>query len=116
MSLQELLVTFLALGGVAVFVSALLNVLKFLKVVPDGSADTWSLVINAVLFLFFVVGKVAGVDVDTIDKVLGGIGNLILILLPFLGQVLVGRLTHAGLKRLARVPVLGILGYSHAKG
>jgi hypothetical protein len=112
MTLPELLTAFLALGGVAVFIAAGINVLKFFHIIPDGSADLWSLVLNAVLFLFFVVGKAAGVDVDTADKVLGGIGQLILILLPLLGQVLVGRLAHATLKRL-KVPVLG---YSYTKG
>jgi len=110
--LQSLLAAFLALGGAAIFVTALVNVGKFFHVVPDGLAGVYTLIVNAVLFLLFVIGKVSGLNVENIDGVLGAIGQLVLMLLPLLGQVVVGFLAHQGLKRL-KVPVFG---FSYSKG
>ena len=67
--LTSLLAAFLALGGVNIFLTAVINLLKYFKVVADGQAGTWALVINAVLFLAYVGGSVAGVDLTKLDSV-----------------------------------------------
>ena len=109
--LTSLLAAFLALGGVNIFLTAVINLLKYFKVVADGQAGTWALVINAVLFLAYVGGSVAGVDLTKLDSVLGSIGNVILILLPLIGGLVVGKGAHVALKRF-KVPVLG---FSHSQ-
>lgn len=106
MSLQELLNAFLALGGVAAFIAAGLNILKVVGVVPDGQTGTYSLIANAVMFGLYIAAHIAGFDVSKFDSVLAGIATLITALLPFLAQLLVSKGVHVGLKAL-KVPVLG---------
>ena len=104
--LQILLTAFLAFGGVNIFVTAVINVLKYIKVIADGQAPTWTLILNAALFVVYVVTQFAGLDFGGIDTVLLAIGNLILALLPMIGGLLIGRGTHYVLCRL-HVPLLG---------
>ena len=104
--LQVLLTAFLTFGGVNIFITAVVNVLKYLKVVADGAAPTWTLILNAALFVVYVITQFSGLDFTGIDTVLMAIGNLILALLPMLGGLLIGRGAHYVLRRF-NVPVLG---------
>ena len=65
---------------------------------PDGSAPTASLVINLIGFVLFVVANIFGFDTAGIDKILAGVASGLTALLGLLGQLMVSRGVHAGLR------------------
>ncbi len=95
--LSELLRLFVALTGFAALSAVLVDVLKRFGL-PDGSAPTASLIVNLVGFVLFVVANVFGFDVAGIDKVLAGVASVLTALLGLLGQLIISRGVHAGLR------------------
>lgn len=103
---------FLALGGFAAFVPALINLLKYLKVVGEGDGDRWQAVVNSFLFLIFVGLRILLPDFDTtvVDSVLAQVASVIVAILSFLGQFGLSRLAY---KQLWKGRA-GVLGFYHS--
>ncbi len=95
--LNALLQLFLALAGFAALAAVVIDILKRFGL-PDGAAPTASLVINLIGFVLFVVANIAGLDVAGIDKLLGSVASVLVALLGLLGQFIVSRGVHAGLR------------------
>ena len=108
MSLESLLIEFVLLAGVAALVTALINVAKKLGIIKDGNAPMANLILNLIGFVLFVIANVAGIPTAGIDAVLGSVAALLTALLGLLGQFVVSRAMHAGLRG---VP---LIGYSHS--
>ena len=95
--LTQLLPLFVTLVGFASFAAVLVDVLKRFGL-PDGSAPTASLIVNLIGFVLFVLANIAGFDVAGVDKVLGSVASVLTALLGLLGQLVVSRGFHAGLR------------------
>lgn len=87
---------FAGLAGLAVFVPALVNLLKTFNVVGEDGGDSVQAVINAVLFVFFVGVRIffPDFDIDIADSVLMQIGTVIVGILTFLGQFGITKLSY----------------------
>lgn len=75
----------LAAIGLLPFVPIVVEILKRFKVIPDGSAATWSTFINIALFFLLTVLGVFGIDVSgdsaqSIYAILIQVGTLILMI------------------------------------
>ena len=95
--LNELLKLFVALAGFAALAAVLVDIAKRFGL-PDGSAPTASLVINLIGFVLFVIANIFGFDTAGIDKILAGVASVLTALLGLLGQLMVSRGVHAGLR------------------
>jgi hypothetical protein len=107
----ELYMLLLKLAGLGAFVSALVNLLKQLKVVPDGAGGSVVAIINTALFIALFIAKLLGVDFSTLDWLaldvnLEGFANLIGLLMQLLGSELAYKLMGG------KLPVLG---YSYSR-
>jgi hypothetical protein len=105
MDLLTLLAQFLALAGVGGLVSLLINVGKWIGWVKDGTAQSWSTIMNLVLFVGFVILKMF------MPIQLGTLNDKLLVLVPIFEsvfaaiiQLLGSKLGHLALKG---VPVIG---------
>ena len=107
--LTELLKLFLTLGGFAALVAVVIDWLKHFGL-PDGSAPTANLILNLIGFVLFVVANVFGFNVAGVDKLLSSVASVLVALLGLIGQFVISRGVHNGLKE---VP---LLSYSHPKG
>ena len=98
---------FMALGGIALFIATVVNVLKALKILQDGQAPTVSFGLNLVAFVIFsLLGWFKpGVEWAAIDTTLAMIANALITIMKLATQVLASKLWHENV--LKTVPVLG---------
>jgi len=103
---------FAALGGIALFIPAVVNVLKKLGIVGEGEGDSVQGIIQMVLFLFFVGLRIflPNFDVDVADSVMEQIAGVIVFLLSFLGQFGITRVAYTKFWKGR----MGALGYFHS--
>ena len=103
---------FLALGGLAALLPAIINVLKRFGIVGEGEGDGWQALFNAVLFVIFVGLRIFAPDlnIDVIDSVFYQVAAVITALLGFFGQFAISRLTY---KKVWKGR-LGWLGFFHS--
>lgn len=87
MTLPDLLQLFLSLGGVALFVAALVAALRFFGVANDSNESAIVLLLNGLGFFLFVIANIAGFDVTPIDALLGSFAGVITAILALLGQI-----------------------------
>lgn len=106
MTLETLLPQFLALGGVAALVAAIVNALKQFGLVQDGQAPTASLALNAAGFVALIALQVFKPDFDfaTADATANSISQILVLVLGLAGQLLTSKAAHAALKG---APVIG---------
>ena len=106
MTLDILLPQFLALGGVAALVTALVNVLKQFNVVKDGQASIASLILNVLGFVTLIALKVLAPDFDFtgIDTSAGSIAQILILVLGLVVQLSASQKAHSTLRGL---PVIG---------
>lgn len=101
---------FSALVGFPAFLAALINLLKYLKVLPDGSADAVNFWANVIAFVGVGVAVFLGkTDVlNWVDGTLSGVAKILVDILVILSggltSMVMARKYHAGLKGL---PVIG---------
>ncbi len=108
--LDALLNSYALLPGVAAFVVVVVNVLKTLKVVKDGTADKWALGLNVALFAGYVVTtQFFNYDVEGFDEILSGVAGVPAAMLGLVGQLVVSRGLHAGMRGIP------VVGKSHSK-
>ena len=111
--LLELKAQFVLLGAFTIFVPALINFLKTIQVVPDGTAAMVNAVIEAVLFAVFVGIKLfaPSFDIPAADAWLVQAAAVLTFLITFLGQLGISKLSYVWLwSKFA-----GVLGFSYNK-
>lgn len=103
---------FLALGGFAAFVPALINLLKYLGVVKEGDANGWQSLLNSFLFLIFIGLRILlpDFDVGIADTIFAQIAAVIVAVLTWLGQFGISRFAYSRLWR-GRA---GVFGFYHS--
>jgi len=105
-----ILSAFSTLVGFPAFLTALINLLKFLKVLPDGTADGFNFWANVVAFVAVGVAVFTGkTDVlNWVDANLVGLARILVDVLVLLGggltSMVMARKYHSGLRGL---PVVG---------
>lgn len=89
MTLEALFSQFALLVGVAALFAALINVGKFFGWVPDGSAPAWSLALNLLAFVAFVVLRYFApqVDIAGLDANAQAIADMLIYFLGFVAQL-----------------------------
>jgi hypothetical protein len=104
----KIVLGFASLVGVSALIAALINLLKAIKVVKDGTAAQWSAGLNLAAFISLVVFGVFKPDLamDILDGYAGQIAMVILFVLGFITQIVGSASVHEQLKT-ARVPLLG---------
>ncbi len=98
---------FLALGGFAVLVTVIVNILKYAKLVQDGQAPTWAFLINLAGFAAFSVLGILkpGIDWQGVDATIAAAATILVQILEFVTMPAISKLAHdIGLRS---VPVLG---------
>lgn len=103
---DNLIAQFGALVGFASVVSLIVNILKTLGIVKDGTADKWVAVFNflGVATLFVLNLLVPEFDVMPVDSVLGQIAVIGGYLFSFIVTLLGSKLTYFAVKGL---PLIG---------
>lgn len=103
---DSILVEFGTLLGFAALVSLIVNVLKVLGVVKDGTADKWVAGINfaGVLALAIVRFVVPDLNILPIDSALGELAVIGGYILSFVTMILGSKLTYLAVKGL---PLIG---------
>lgn len=95
-----------ALAGFAALVALVINVLKLFSLVKDGQAQTWSAAINLLGMIGFIAYKIINPSFDPagIDSQIGQIVQIAQILLGYVMQLGVSKITHSAVRN---VPVIG---------
>lgn len=104
----KLALGFGSLVGVAALVTVLINILKALGVVKDGTAGQWSAVLNLIFFGVLVYFGVFQPQIATqvLDGYAGQIAMILVFVLGYLAQIFVSPAVHTQLKAM-RLPILG---------
>jgi hypothetical protein len=104
----KLAVGFGSLVGVAALISAIIDVLKTLGVVADGTAGRWSAGLNLVAFAVLVYFAIFQPQIATqvLDGYAGQIAMILLFVLGYLVQIFTASGVHDQLKAM-RIPLLG---------
>ena len=110
---DQLLLHLNELVGFAAFAAILVNVLKYFAVIKDGDATKVVAGINLLGLVLLFVAQVffPDLDIGVIDAGLGAIANIVGLVMGFLLQMGVSKLSHAAVKS---VPVIGF-SYSENK-
>ena len=87
------------LGGFSALFAALINLAKYFHVLPDGDAGLASLVLNFGLLGLVIAGGAFGLNLTKFDSLAGSAASIVTTVLALLGQLIVTRAVHAGLKR-----------------
>jgi hypothetical protein len=102
------MVGFASLVGVSKLIAALINVLKLVGVVQDGTAARWSAGLNLAAFIGLVIAGVFRPDMtmQILDGYAGQIASVLLFILGFVSQIVGSASAHEQLSD-ARVPLIG---------
>lgn len=106
---------FASLVGVSKLIAALVNLLKMIGLVKDGTANKWAAALNLAAFIALVAFGVFRPDLATsiLDGYAGQIAMIILFVLGFITQITGSKPAYDDLKD-ARVPLIGT-SYSKIK-
>lgn len=106
MDIVNLLVTFVSLIGIGAGITFLINTGKATGIVKDGVAANVSLVMNAVVFVGFVVAKLffPNLDIVDIDNKVGQIAQIGILILQFIAQLGASKITYTAFRG---TPVIG---------
>lgn len=115
MDINELFPLFASLIGLPAFVAALVNTLKYFKVLADGQAPQVVLWMNVVGFVGVAVAYFTGyVEILTkIDAQLGSFALFMISFVSFVGELGLAKLYNVGLRG---TPVIGKSFEQEAKG
>lgn len=99
---------FASLLGVSALIAALVNLLKVIKVVKDGTSAQWAAALNLAAFIALVAFGVFRADLamDILDGYAGQIAMIILFILGFITQMTGSKPAHDQLAA-ASVPLIG---------
>jgi hypothetical protein len=103
-----ILLGFASLLGISKLIAALINVLKLVGVVKDGTSSRWSAALNLVAFIALVAVGVfkPGLTTELLDGYAGQIAAVLLFILGFLTQIVGSKSGHDALSD-AGVPLIG---------
>lgn len=98
--LDQLLAQLAALGGLAVLIAWLVNLLKIVGIVKDGTAQTWTAGFNLVALALLWAARIwyPGLDVEGLDEALQAVLVVALPVLNWLVSLLISKLTHAAFR------------------
>jgi hypothetical protein len=99
---------FASLIGVSKLIAALINLLKTIGVVKDGTSAKWAAALNLLAFIALVLLGVFRPDLTTelLDGYAGQIAAILLFVLGFISQIVGSQSAHEALSD-ARVPLIG---------
>ena len=107
MDIGTLVTQFVALAGIAALISVVVNLLKVAGVVKDGQSDYYVVGLNlfglVVLFAFRVF-QPASINLPGWDASAASIAQILTIVLGFIGQLGVSRVSYAATKGM---PLIG---------
>jgi len=106
---------FASLVGVSQLVAALVNLLKAIGLVKDGTADKWAAGFNLAAFIALVLLGVFRADLalELLDGYAGQIAMILLFILGFITQITGSRTAHISLAG-SGVPLIGKSFSRHA--
>ena len=104
--LEKTIVEVAAMGGIALLITVLVNVLKFFNVVKDGDAPKWTggLTLVAVLALYVTRLFIPAFDPTGIDATLFEVACVGQYILTYVLSLGISKLSHATLRG---IPVIG---------
>lgn len=99
---------FASLIGVSKLIAAVINLLKTIGVVKDGTSAKWAAALNLLAFLTLVLLGVFRPDLtmELLDGYAGQIAAILLFVLGFISQIVGSQSAHIALSN-ARVPLIG---------
>lgn len=108
---------FAALTGVPGFIASLINLLKLLKVVTDGSAPTWSFWLNIIAYAGVFIAVTLGKTniLAPIDAAFGQLAGIISHIIILLGGAAVSMAMTAFWHRSLKAGNVPLLGTSYNK-
>lgn len=108
--LGGLLAQLAAMGGVASLIAILINTLKQVGVVKDGSSKTWAVGLNLVALIGLYALRIASPDTDlvNVDGFAGSVAQLLTIIVQLVIQ------TGLSIGANGVVKGLPVIGYSHS--
>jgi hypothetical protein len=114
--LTTVLVTFASLSGTAVFIAAVVNLLKMFGAVKDDTAASWSAGLNLAALITVIVLQILGkIDVvPALDSQAGVIANVLTAIGGLVWQIFLSRTTHVQV--LAGLPGVGTSNSNRVAG
>lgn len=99
---------FASLIGVSKLIAAVINLLKTIGVVKDGTSAKWAAALNLLAFIALVLLGVFRPDLtmELLDGYAGQIAAILLFVLGFISQIVGSQSAHVALSN-ARVPLIG---------
>jgi len=106
MDLNSLASQFASLAGVAALITVVINIFKTFGIVKDGTAQTWSIILNLVGLIVLVYLRVfqPNVDIAGVDQQADSLANILIGILGFVVQIGSSKGTHS---LLSGVPLVG---------
>jgi hypothetical protein len=97
--MESLVAQFLGLVGFAALAAVVIDLLKRVGIVQDGTAPTWSLGINLVGFIAFVAVSLWKPNFDflTLDAALATVATIAASIITFIVQLITANATHEAL-------------------
>lgn len=104
--LDNVLIEFGALAGVAAFISFVVNILKYFNIVKDGTADKWVAGFNLAGVIALYIIKIINPDISVVpvDSVLREVAGVGMFIFSYVTMLLGSKLTYVAIKGL---PVVG---------
>ena len=95
--MANLLAQYAGLVGVAALIALVINVLKTLGIVTDGTAQNWSAGLNLVCLTGLLVLQIFApqIDVAILDAKIAGLVEVGVVVLGYVLQLLGSRVTHS---------------------
>lgn len=99
---------FASLIGVSKLIAAVINLLKTIGVVKDGTSAKWAAALNLLAFIVLVLLGVfkPALTMELLDGYAGQIAAILLFVLGFISQIVGSQSAHVALSN-ARVPLIG---------
>lgn len=99
---------FASLVGVSKLIAAVINLLKTIGVVKDGTSAKWAAALNLLAFIALVLLGVFRPDLtmELLDGYAGQIAAILLFVLGFISQIVGSQSAHESLSN-ARIPLIG---------
>lgn len=106
MEFNNLFVMWGSLAGMAALIALVINVLKLIGVVKDGTAQTWSAGLNLAGMVLLFVANILQPDLDIagIDEHVMNFVNVAVIVLGYVMQLVTSKVAHFAVTGL---PVIG---------
>jgi hypothetical protein len=106
--METLFAVFTSLTGAAMLVASLVNAGKKFGIVKDGQAGAWTMILNLLAFGGLAWAQMTGrmEIVFQLDSKAGILANLLTVIVGYVYQLYVSRLTHQQV--LAGLPLVGV--------